>query len=497
MPPTHTTAPLSSTAASSAAPSTWELARVAIDRASERGDKTILVLPFTAPTGDPLTWLSSHHGVPSVYWRSRDGWEYAGVGVAHAVGGQGAHAMESSANEAAQFLRLNVVTERAPLRRQPRFLGGFAFDPHRISDPLWSEGGFGDAVLVLPEAMYIRNDTQSYMLFAFEVTARSTPESLLERLTVFNEHYWRGLEETLPDQPLRFTSTIRDHDRRDWVDVAADLIARIEQGAAEKIVLARRLVLATDHEPRRAAGGDDYGTPDAWPLLRALRGFDSSCYHFGFQFHESSAFVGASPERLFRLEGRQLESEALAGTVTRGVDEAEDCELAHHLRESAKEKLEHQLVVVELVESLARLSASGQVTASTESTVIKLRTLQHLRSVLGIDVRADVQLGEVLDTLHPTPAVAGVPLERALRAIRETEPCSRGWYGGPVGWIAADAAEFAVGIRSALLSRQRAFVYAGAGLVRGSQAEREWQETEDKLQVFLRATGVPPASPAM
>ena len=89
--------------------------------------------------------------------------------------------------------------------------------------------------------------------------------------------------------------------------------------------------------------------------------------------------------------------------------------------------------------------------------------------------------------MHPTPAVGGTPRSAALAAIRELEPYPRGWYAGPIGWIERDRAEFAVAIRSAMLSGATASVFAGAGIVPGSVPETEWQETQNKAQAFLKA----------
>jgi menaquinone-specific isochorismate synthase len=162
---------------------------------------------------------------------------------------------------------------------------------------------------------------------------------------------------------------------------------------------------------------------------------------------------------------------------------------------SAKEQLEHRYVVDAVRDGLLRLSVGGEIGAEIQLDLVRLRTLQHLRSVMSIDLRADVTIGDILDALHPTPAVGGVPRDQALAAIRLHEADSRGWYGGPVGWIGADAAEFAVGIRSALVSADTAWIYAGAGLVSGSIPENEWCEILDKLQAFRSAVNPPRQRP--
>lgn len=464
-------------------PSSWELARVAIERANSTDKKTILVLAFNAPTGDPLGWLAHHQGVPSVYWRARDGWEYAGLGAVHVIAGQGPDAMREIAGQAAAFVRDRIVFEPSPLARKPRFFGGFSFDPENPNRGPWHDAGFGDAVLVLPEALYARRDTQSYLFFAFEVTPRSTPESLVDRLALLNEIYWHGFDCPSRGPSIDLTGEDGELRRAQWLEHTRSILRDFTTNELQKVVLARSKRLAVSPTPSTSL--------NPWPLVAALRDFDPACYQFGFQFSDRSAFVGASPERLFRLTGRKLESEAVAGTIARGIDESKDRELSERLIASAKDQLEHRHVVDAVHSGLRLLSSAGTNGANAQFDVVRLRTLQHLRSVMSVDVREDVSIGDILSTLHPTPAVAGVPRERACAAIRHHEQDGRGWYGAPVGWIGADAAEFAVGIRSALMSFDSVTLYAGAGLVPGSIPEDEWREIEDKLQAFRIAVSSP------
>ncbi len=468
-----------------ASTSAWGLAQVAIKRAQQDDSKKVLVLSFSAPSGDPLGWLGHHHGVPSVYWRGRDGWEYAGLGVSHLIAAQGVEAMQSCADSASRFLREDVIHESSPQARRPRFFGGFAFDPAHPARQEWDESGFNDAVLVLPEAVYAHKDTQSYLFFSFEVTPRSTPDALVDRLAILNESYWHGFE--CPARAPLLDNLIASEDSSargtDWLRRCSRIVSDLQSGTIDKVVLAQRVAA------RLASASADVLNP--WPLVAALRDFDPICYQFAFQFNDRYAFVGASPEQLFRLSGRQLESEAVAGTIVRGHSEDEDNRLEEQLVRSAKDQLEHQYVVDAIRAGLGQLSAGQSPAARSRLDVVRLKTLQHLRSLMSIEVRDDVTVGAVLSTLHPTPAVAGVPREEALEAIRDQEPVARGWYGGPVGWIGADAAEFAVGIRSALLSVDRAWLYAGAGLVRGSVPEEEWREVQNKLQAFQSAANSP------
>lgn len=475
--------------AASPAPSAWELARVAIERAHATDSKTVLVLAFNAPSGDPLGWLAHHQGVPSMYWRGRDGWEYAGLGAVHVIAHQGSTAMHDATNEAAEFIREHVVHESAPRARRPRLFGGFAFDPLNPNRGSWADGGFGDAVLILPEAIYVRRDTQSYVFFSFEVTSRSTPETLVDRLALLNEIYWHGF-----DCPSRADAISLDDvsnsdvaDRAHWIHHSTEIIHGLERGDLKKVVLAQSRTL-------RFASGSA-GSLNPWPVVAALRDFDPVCYQFGFQLSDQYAFVGASPERLFRLSGRKLESEAVAGTIGRGADDAEDHMLSERLVASAKDQLEHRYVVEAVQSGLSGLTSNPPNGPDSQLDIVRLHTLQHLRSSMSVEARADITVGDILSTLHPTPAVGGVPRDTSCAAIRAHERSPRGWYGGPIGWVGADAAEFAVGIRSALLSANEAWLYAGAGLVRGSVPENEWREIQDKLQAFRSAVSSPRPTP--
>jgi menaquinone-specific isochorismate synthase len=320
------------------------------------------------------------------------------------------------------------------------------------------------------------------VFFSFEVTPRTTPESLVNRLALLNEVYWHGF-----DCPSRVSSIELDDDHVDndddhsqWLAHASSILRQFEVSDLQKVVLAK--------SQRLSANSRCAEPVNPWPLVAALRDFDPACYQFGFQFTDRYAFVGTSPERLFRLTGRRLESEAVAGTIARGHDETADRELAERLIASAKDQLEHRHVVEAVHDGLARLGANG---SNSQFDVARLRTLQHLRSIMSVVAHQDVSIGGILSTLHPTPAVAGVPRESAVEAIRNHEIDARGWYGGPVGWIGIDAAEFAVGIRSALMSSDTVWLYAGAGLVHGSVPEDEWRELQDKLQAFRSAVSSP------
>ncbi len=121
---------------------------------------------------------------------------------------------------------------------------------------------------------------------------------------------------------------------------------------------------------------------------------------------------------------------------------------------------------------------------------MKLASRRHLVSRVRGELREGVTDADVLRALHPTPAVGGYPGEVALEGIRELEPFDRGWWAGPVGWVGADASEFAVGIRSGLVRGRTLALFSGAGIVPGSRAEEEWAEVEQKIGDFTGAFGL-------
>ena len=205
-------------------------------------------------------------------------------------------------------------------------------------------------------------------------------------------------------------------------------------------------------------------------------------YHFCFQINSTTAFIGTSPERLYYRHDRLLKTEAIAGTRHRGASIQSDMLLSEELQSSPKDIREHQLVVENLQSILSQLCESVKIDRT--AAILKLNKVQHLYTQCQGILTPDVTDADILPQLHPTPAVGGVPRTPALKLIQELEPFERGWYAAPVGWVGADDAEFAVAIRSGLIDRDRLLLFAGAGIVTGSQSEEEWIEIENKIRHF-------------
>jgi isochorismate synthase len=198
------------------------------------------------------------------------------------------------------------------------------------------------------------------------------------------------------------------------------------------------------------------------------------CARFCFRFGPD-AFVGATPERLILLSGRDLQTEALAGTFRKNT-----AEFATELLRSPKEHSEHAPVLSAIVEQLGPLCTKLQY--SSEPELRTLPHLLHLRTPITGTLRSDLHVLDLVELLHPTPAVGGSPRRAALDWIAREEGFQRGWYASPIGWFQGNGdGEFEVGLRSGVLSGNTATLFAGGGIVAGSGADHEFAETQLKL----------------
>ena len=181
----------------------------------------------------------------------------------------------------------------------------------------------------------------------------------------------------------------------------------------------------------------------------------------------------------------QLKTGALAGSAPRGKTTSEDAVLAQCLLASVKEQHEHQVVSQFICQQLAQLGLNPQL---SPVRLLQLSNIQHLQTPIQATVPDDIHLLDVVEALHPTPAVAGMPRAIACDYIRQYEAFERSLYAAPIGWVDHHGnGEFAVGIRSALLNGCHARLFAGAGIVEGSDPDRELAEVQLKLQALMQA----------
>jgi menaquinone-specific isochorismate synthase len=433
------------------------------DEMAAHGPQRIVRLEIPLADCSPLQWLRWQDHSVRFYWSDRrQELQVAGIGVADLLRAE-AHGDYAG-----------LLAQRLPHGQEAsgkaRYFGGIRFDPYSQSDARWE--CYGGCFFVLPRFEVIREGgvtTFACNLIAGAGASRSSIGDELARVRTTGE---RGAAQ--PARPVRR----RDNpDKGQWLRNVEAALGRVATGEIAKVVLSRRTTLSFETPP------------DPLALLEKLQTIEPRAYHFCFQPQAQCAFLGATPERLYQRRGRTICSEAVAGTCVRGGTPWEDRRLGEALLYSDKEYREHKLVSDAILAALDPLCLSLE--ASVEPSLLKQSKVQHLYSFINGRLRERIGDSDVLKALHPTPAVGGFPKNAARRAIAELEPFDRGWFAGPVGWIGADAAEFAVGIRSAMLHGPSLSLFAGAGVVPGSLPELEWEEMESKISVFMAALEAP------
>jgi menaquinone-specific isochorismate synthase len=237
----------------------------------------------------------------------------------------------------------------------------------------------------------------------------------------------------------------------------------------EKVVLARCHILELNE------------APDPFAIAATLEKKAKGAFVFCFQ-EGSSAFVGASPERLLFRKKNRLITEAMAGTLPRGKTKEEDELLQQKLLLSKKYLREILPVQKFLRERLSPLCIEDPIFSPI--TVHQTHTVQHLYSKGVAELKENISDSQILQAIHPTPALCGMPQKEALALIQRLEPFERGLYGGALGWSYQDSSEWIVGIRSCLIQENKIYLFSGAGIVQGSQSTDEWSELNSKLKVF-------------
>jgi menaquinone-specific isochorismate synthase len=268
---------------------------------------------------------------------------------------------------------------------------------------------------------------------------------------------------SVADPPRHFTVSGRTSPG-EWRDAVLDALTMIERGEVAKVVLARAVDVVADRPF------------DRHTVLRALRAQQPGCF-----IYAANGVVGASPELLVARYGTTVVSRPLAGTATLNDGEPE------RLRTSPKEQREHRIVVDAIVATLTPLCT--RVDAAPTPEVDTFADVAHLATPIDGTLLAPAPDALALArALHPTPAVAGTPVDAALRAIARLEPDGRGRYAGPVGWVDARGdGEWAIALRGAAIDGPNAVLHSGVGIVAGSDPDAEWAETQAKLEPMLRA----------
>ena len=382
---------------------------------------------------DALGWLASQPVWPQFYWQQRNGDEEAAV--------LGAVAAFSSLESAQQFLHQH---DSHP---DLRIWGLNAFEPQRGNLLLprleWRRcAGVASLRLHLYSDVSLREDAAHAIAFISSLAPVKPLPAL--RLNLTGEQNWP--------------------DKAGWTNLIKLATQTIAGEDLDKVVLARATDLQFSQSVNAAA------------VMASSRRLNLNCYHFFMAFSADSAFLGSSPERLYRRRDTALRTEALAGTVANHPEDHRAWQLGEWLMKDDKNQRENMLVVEDICQ---RLQGCTQTLDVLPPQVLRLRKVQHLRRCIWTELnQADDTL--CLMQLQPTAAVAGIPRELAREFIQQNEPFEREWYAGSAGYLSRRQSEFCVSLRSAKISANVVRLYAGAGIVRGSDPEQEWQEIDNK-----------------
>jgi menaquinone-specific isochorismate synthase len=354
----------------------------------------------------------------------------------------------------------------------PHFFGGFSFAADESSEDVTATG-FADGTLFLPRWQVARKGWDSVAV----ANIRIDPDSDIEALGV---RVWSAYQKfssfnySAPSQPdlKQELESFQPEPAEAYRQRVLEALRQIEAGAYQKIVLARKTDFNFAH------------SFDALQTLNLLRNRYPACFSFSICNGKGTTFFGATPERLMRVTDGLLETVAIAGSEPRGKTAQEDAQLARALLTSDKDHREHQHVVDSIGRRLIEAGAS-QVRCG-KSGLLQLSNVQHLITPIEADLAAELHILDAAAVLHPTPAVGGTPRESACADIRKLEPFPRGLYAGIIGWFNHRGdGDFAVGLRSALARDNQVSVYAGAGIVHGSDPDKEFRETEIKMKALV------------
>jgi isochorismate synthase len=445
-------------------------------RAKQLGRPVLVSVTTRINLRDPLAVFARGSAMTEhrFYWSvPSQRFELTGLGEAWAFSAADGRDRWARAAAAWQQLLQEAVidSEAGAALAGPLVAGGFSFDPTRPADGLWQD--YPAALLTLPRLLIARRGDQISLTVNGMVDAGQSSAALgiaaARRLQLLLTGPW--LRRKHPGE-LQVDPSLAP---AAWQGLVARAVTEMQNGSFAKVVLARAVRVRAPRQIDSAAALDrlrqDY--PDTFVFALARGG---------------TTFVGASPERLVSLQDGRIRATALAGSAPRGADAAADARLADGLLNSAKDRAEHALVVEMIRRALAEFG--GSVTAPDAPTVLRVRNVQHLFTPLEAPLADGRSVFDLLARLHPTPAVGGQPREAALAWIRANEQLDRGWYAAPLGWIdSAGNAEFCVALRSALVGRRTATLFAGCGIIAASDPARELQETRLKLRAMLGALG--------
>jgi menaquinone-specific isochorismate synthase len=446
------------------------------DAAAQAGRPTLVSITIQVASLDPLAVLESifEPGERHFYAeRPAEGWAIAGAEsvLTFTASGQGRF------EECQRFIDRTLEDTIAVGEQDVPFGGPHFFAAFTFLDAVTAGEPFEAACIFVPRWQVAQRAGRTTAVANLVLEGDSPVEALASK--VWNAHAkFRSFDFRAPGATSQAAAGVASVDEvggnRSYEHAVSEALGRIARGEVEKVVLARAKDVRAQGELHPLG------------LLNGLRQRFPDCNSFSVANGRGQSFIGASPERLLRVEDGVVLTEALAGSADRGATASEDAALGSKLLRSEKDIREQRIVLDSIVRSLAPLGLDLRYSA--RPFLKRLSNVQHLHTPVEARIPKGVKLLDMLSRLHPTPAVGGTPRELAVPMIAELEAFPRGLYGGAIGWIdSRGGGEFIVALRSALVDGRRARMYAGAGIVEGSSPENELAETELKFRAMQDA----------
>ncbi len=409
---------------------------------------------------DLVDWLICQKEKTKIYYASRDnGFEAAGIGIAKVI----------LKNDAFDVGRIIDEIKQDIGKSHSRFYGGISFDLHDDMEPIWDK--FGKIFFVAPKIEIIKKKKKTiFAINIFNEYNENTDVSYGDLIDYVSDVLYDN--ENRPHGDYLNLKRMDIPEKKDWVKNLNNAIVSFQNKDLKKIVLARKTVLEMNA----------YIEPLV--LFSLLKKENVNTFNYFFQLDKGSAFFGASPELLYARNKKIILSEAIAATDLRGNNSYEESLNSKALIGSMKNSNEYSYVFESVKSDLEELCDHLKIVSNKK--ILKLSFLQHIYSRFKGTLKNGISDKEIINLLHPTPAVAGFPKRQIRKEIKKYENFYRGYYCGPIGYLGKDESEFAVALRCALIDKNNINLFAGAGIVDGSVPEMEWAEVENKIKTFLK-----------
>jgi len=422
-------------------------------------DNKIIRLEFEIDKLNPMTWLINQQNHLKIYWADRENkFEFAGIGKADEISYQEFSNLESAFDTLKQRIKSSD--------NNLKYFGGIAFDQTVKLEKSWKK--FGKFYFIIPQ-FEVYNDSEKTFLAINIRNDRNIDFKGIgsNALNQFKKINFSKSGEKL--QEIKIVNRTDLPEKETWIYNIDSVVKKIKKSDIKKIVLARKTLL----ESRESI--------NSLHLLKKLKKVNKHTYDFCLQIDNDVSFLGCSPERLFKKIGRQILSEALAGSMPYNSNKRKNRSL---LLTSEKDIEEHRYVFNEMYKKL--LSLCEEIKILSKKDVLNLSYVQHIYSKFEGLLKPSKQISKIISTLHPTPAVFGLPVKNLTKEMRKYERFDRGWYAAPLGWVSKEDAEFTVSIRSGLINGKILSLFSGAGIVKCSIPRLEWEEIENKINHFLK-----------